>query len=861
MTTFQIDFQGDDDNLIRGSQDHVTSSVDLGHGDFWNSFLIETDRHAVSNPRLSGLRESDGDASGVSLRIEGGVAAYNTGAGSYTSPSSYTEEHVVSMLGDHIWFAQGRDTSETIRIVFEGLDPGTYDLTSYVNYTAHDPIRTFDKTVNGETIRVDGQKVKSGSNTTVSADENAGTLSDIEVGADGTLIATYRGVPQSDGAMDPSIAGLMLTRVGSDESGGSPANTAPIAHDDSATTAEGQAVRLDVLHNDRDADGDPLAVASVGETGSGRVNLNSDGTVTYVPNAGFSGTDSFSYLVSDGRGGTDAGQAWIRVEDAGDEPSAPTDPDALFTLSESVAISGARDVVNVDGSGFLQLSEGTISLSFNADTTSGTRGIFSRDAEYFSGDGNHFSAYIENGTLKGRVQAGGEQVVLSTNGISANRDYHLAYRFDESFVEMYVNGRLVDRSESVSMDWANSNEFVQIGALGWASAPGDDSFDSVFDGNISDLSVYGAALDQAAIAELAAGEVPDIEMPEPEPEPSPEPEPGPEPDPGDALFSFDGTRSFDGTPTNVERMVLDGDFTISAVVDFAAATSIDYNDAIVGHGNLGSGNDLNFYEGKFRLFTSLEGRGQDVVIASTKAEAGDRFEYTVSREAGVTKLYVNGVLEDVSDTKWNDEFVITEIGGGVRSGGLQGSISNLEVRDHALEDAPSGPHEEGGPLLSMVEEASYDNGGRDVSDIVLSEDFTVSAFVFFDHGTGVDNRDAIVGRGDVRDGNDLNFYDGKFRLYSSENGAARDVVIADTAASGGDAHHYAVTREDGVTRLYVNGELEDVSDQTWVDDFVVSEVGSGVQPGGLDGSISNLQVLDYAADANEISGFADEFLF
>ncbi|MEO0878538.1 MAG: Ig-like domain-containing protein, partial [Pseudomonadota bacterium] len=50
-------------------------------------------------------------------------------------------------------------------------------------------------------------------------------------------------------------------------------------------------------------DGDPLTVTAVGAPANGTVVINADGTVTYTPNPGFTGGDSFTYTVSDGNGG------------------------------------------------------------------------------------------------------------------------------------------------------------------------------------------------------------------------------------------------------------------------------------------------------------------------------------------------------------------------------------------------------------------------------------------------------------------------------------------------------------------------------------------------------------------------------
>ena len=81
-------------------------------------------------------------------------------------------------------------------------------------------------------------------------------------------------------------------------------NHPPVANNDSAWTTTGQAVTVSVLANDTDPDNDTLSVTSVTQGTNGAVIKNSDGTVTYTPKAGFTGTDSFSYSISDGHGGT-----------------------------------------------------------------------------------------------------------------------------------------------------------------------------------------------------------------------------------------------------------------------------------------------------------------------------------------------------------------------------------------------------------------------------------------------------------------------------------------------------------------------------------------------------------------------------
>src|SRR5205085_7810549 len=90
-------------------------------------------------------------------------------------------------------------------------------------------------------------------------------------------------------------------------------NAAPVAADDSATPVSPGPVTVDVLTNDSDPDGDTLAVTSTTSATSGAVVINPDGTVTYTPVVGFTGSDGFDYTVDDGHGGTATAHVTIAV--------------------------------------------------------------------------------------------------------------------------------------------------------------------------------------------------------------------------------------------------------------------------------------------------------------------------------------------------------------------------------------------------------------------------------------------------------------------------------------------------------------------------------------------------------------------
>jgi gliding motility-associated-like protein len=76
-------------------------------------------------------------------------------------------------------------------------------------------------------------------------------------------------------------------------------NYAPVAVDDYDTTAFNTSVMVNVLGNDSDPENGGLTVSICGNPLNGLVVVNSNGTITYSPYAGFSGIDSLCYTICD----------------------------------------------------------------------------------------------------------------------------------------------------------------------------------------------------------------------------------------------------------------------------------------------------------------------------------------------------------------------------------------------------------------------------------------------------------------------------------------------------------------------------------------------------------------------------------
>ena len=110
----------------------------------------------------------------------------------------------------------------------------------------------------------------------------------------------------SDGT-DSDSASVIVTVVN--------ANDPPSAVNDSASTSKNAAVIIAVLANDSDADGDALRIDSISRPANGTAAIRADGTIRYRPKGGFTGNDSFTYTISDGRGGVSTATVTVAVSD------------------------------------------------------------------------------------------------------------------------------------------------------------------------------------------------------------------------------------------------------------------------------------------------------------------------------------------------------------------------------------------------------------------------------------------------------------------------------------------------------------------------------------------------------------------
>jgi ELWxxDGT repeat protein len=141
----------------------------------------------------------------------------------------------------------------------------------------------------------------------------------------GAVLFTYR---LSDPGGSSDTADVLITVL--------PVPDAPVGVADAASTGFGTPVAIDVLANDSDADGDALQVGVTTAPANGTLSTIG-GSITYTPNAGFFGQDSFTYRPTDG---TAQGNETIVTVTVGA-------PDNTAPVATSDSFAGTEDTVLV----------------------------------------------------------------------------------------------------------------------------------------------------------------------------------------------------------------------------------------------------------------------------------------------------------------------------------------------------------------------------------------------------------------------------------------------------------------------------------------------------------------------------------
>jgi hypothetical protein len=265
-----------------------------------NDSATTPENHAVTIAVLANDSDPDGDPLSVveAHAAHGSVAINPDGTLTYTPARDFSgTDLIVYTLSDG---NGGYSTADVIVTVPKDAPPVARDdtATTPAGQGTDIPVLANDSDAEGDPLTVTGASAASGL---------------VSINADGTLHYVPR----------PGFVGTdSIVYTVSDGHGGTASarvtvtvsDPAPLAQDDVARTTPGTAVTIPVLANDSDAGGDALRITSA-TAGHGTVTINPDGTLTYTPAAGYAGTDSILYAITNGQGGTASAHVAMTVAD------------------------------------------------------------------------------------------------------------------------------------------------------------------------------------------------------------------------------------------------------------------------------------------------------------------------------------------------------------------------------------------------------------------------------------------------------------------------------------------------------------------------------------------------------------------
>jgi VCBS repeat-containing protein len=251
-------------------------------------------------PAASGILTNDTDVEGDALTValvsdvSNGTLNLNTnGSFTYTPATNYNGSDSFTYRASD-GFSTGNVATVTINITPVNDPPvavnDTYTTLEDVRLTIAAPgILANDTDVEGDPLTA--VLVGNVSHGVLNLNTNGGFTYLSATNYNGSDSFTYRA---NDGTTNGNLATVTINIT--------PVNDPPVANNDVYITSENTLLTVPasgILTNDTDVENDPLSASLVTTVSHGSLNLNANGSFTYMPSSNYFGSDSFTYRASD----------------------------------------------------------------------------------------------------------------------------------------------------------------------------------------------------------------------------------------------------------------------------------------------------------------------------------------------------------------------------------------------------------------------------------------------------------------------------------------------------------------------------------------------------------------------------------
>ena len=269
-----------------------------------------------------------------------------------------------------------------------------------------------------------------------------------------------------------------------------PVNNPPVSNNQTVSTAVNASLAITLTASD--ADGDPLTFSIVDNPSNATlsiitpINATAAG-VTYTPNTGFNGTDSFTFKANDGINDSNIATVDVDVD---------VTMTSEFGFGQSFLANGTNYLDEPDKPD-LRLQEFSLASWFRTSHDFTSNAMIVNKGGLGSGADLNYGMYLDRGErLVGGFESttGTNKFVTSPNSYNDGNAHYAVVTYDRSILKLYVDGSIVATLSTSAFPDAGSSLPVRIAA----NSAAEDEF---FNGSIDEVRIWNRPLTDQEVSD------------------------------------------------------------------------------------------------------------------------------------------------------------------------------------------------------------------------------------------------------------------------------------------------------------------------------------------------------------------------